>query len=237
MIPLEEAIQEIPAIDLSFFDPAAGKYMTITRGPFPIKVEKPDKEEKIAIISNQQQNKLVLGDEQLGRDIVYIKISPGRFFTKGSFLFHNYFFLWMHLLPPLFFLAISLFYKRRRKLQNNPHYARWLYAPKKAQGFLRKARQYCSSNDSKMFYDTVFQTLQEYLGDKFHLPSQGITISVIDEVLKSRGIDESVLLMIRGLFRECDPARYAPLALGKDAMLHTLKQLEEVIIYFQKNKF
>ncbi len=237
MIPLEESIREIPAIDFSFWDPAAGKYREITKGPFPIRVEKPVREEKLAIVSSQQpQDHPGPGDEMLGRDIVYIKILPGAFSRHGRFLYNNLFFLWMHLVFPLVFLVILFYEKRKRKLKSDPRFARQLSAPKKARAYLLKARQYCSSGDPALFYDTVFQLLQEYLGDKFHLPSQGITMSVVDDVLKSKGTDEAILNMLRVIFRECDAARYSPLASGKDAMLDTLSKAEAVIVYFQKNR-
>jgi len=237
LIPLEESIGEVPAVDFSFFDPAAGKYRVITKGPFPIRVEKPEREEKITIVSNQHpQSPLVFEDGPLGRDIVYIKTLPGAFFKKGRFLFNNSPFLLMHLAFLLVFLCVFLYEKRKRKLKDDPRFARRLCAPKKAREYLLKARQYCSKNDTKMFYDTVFQLLQEYLGDKFHLPSQGITMSVVDEVLKSKGVDEAALDMLRGIFKECDAARYSPGALGKDAMLDTLRKLEEILMFFQKDK-
>jgi len=82
----------------------------------------------------------------------------------------------------------------------------------------------------------LFLTMQEYLGDKFHLSSKGITISVIDEHLRKEGIAEEVLTRLRDIFRECDMVRYASSQLTRDNMRNSLMKLEEVIDYLQRRK-
>lgn len=73
--------------------------------------------------------------------------------------------------------------------------------PKKARAGIKKARGLLAKGDKQGFYDVVFETLQEYLGDKFHLPSKGITVNVIDDILKDEVIDKEALDKLKDIFR------------------------------------
>jgi len=74
------------------------------------------------------------------------------------------------------------------------------------------------------------------LGDKLHLSSKGITISVIDEHLGKNVVAEEILAKLKDIFRDCDMVRYASSHLTQENMRDSLKKLEEVIDYFQRKK-
>ena len=82
----------------------------------------------------------------------------------------------------------------------------------------------------------MFQSLQEYLGDRFHLPSQAITIDIIDGILKPKCVSTDIVNKLRDIFNVCDTARYSSLEFSADEMKQALRKLEEVIDYFQKAK-
>jgi hypothetical protein len=86
------------------------------------------------------------------------------------------------------------------------------------------------------FYDSVFRTTREYLGDRFHIPSAGITSDVVDHTLKAVNVNDDILGKLRNIFKECDMARYAPSALTTAGMEGMLKDLKEAIDYLEKNK-
>ena len=236
LMPLNETIKEIPPINFSFFNTRTGAYQSVSRGPFPISVLKPEKEEAARIVENPQGASASIKEEKLGRDIIFIKASPGNLRQKGKYLYNNPLFLWLQVLPVFSFLFFFIFHRLRRKLQTDIKYARRLAAPKKARQGLRRAKSYFDAGNTKAFYDTVFETLQEYLGDKFHLPSKGITVSIISDSLKNKGVSEAVLAELKDIFNECDLARYSAVAFQKDKMGETLKKLEEVIDSLQRQK-
>ena len=97
-------------------------------------------------------------------------------------------------------MVIYIFELRSRRLKTDLRYARKLSAPRKARAGLNKAGNYLSQGRNKEFYDTLFQSLQEYLGDRFHLPSQAITIDIIDGVLKPKGASIETLNKLRDIF-------------------------------------
>ena len=175
-------------------------------------------------------------EEKLGRDIVYIKPLIGELNRRGTFLYKSKGFLAFQIFPLMAFLLFLGFHARYEKLKTDTRYARMLKAPVKAKEGIRKARGYLAQGEAKEFYDAVFQTLQEYLGDKFHLASRSITVSVIDETLKNKPIPEGILASLKDIFSACDMVRFAASEFKRDDMEDTLKKLEETIDYFQRNK-
>lgn len=236
IIPLNADIKEIPAISFSFFNAQTGQYETITRGPFPIKIVKPEKEEELKIIESKQSAAIFLTEDKLGRDIIYIKDNPGKFRKKEDYLHKNKIFLGFQILPLLIYILIAMLHSRNRRLKKDVKLARQLLAPRKAKAGIRRAGSYLEKGAVQEFYDALFETLQEYLGDKFHLPSKGITVSIIDEQLKDRGLSEEILAKMKDIFSECDMVRYAATHLTKENMRDSLKKLEETIDYLQRNK-
>ena len=236
LIPLNASVKEIPAMSFSFFNPQTGLYETITRGPFPIKIIKPEKEEESKITEAKLPAHSLIQEEKLGRDIIYIKDNLGELNRKGVYLYKNKIFLGFQVIPMLFYLLMVVVNARNRKLATDVKYARQLLAPRKAKTGILRARCLLAKGSVGEFYDTLFDILQEYLGNKFHLPSKGITISIIDEQLKNRSIPEEILSKLRDIFSECDMVRYAASQLTKENMQNSLKRLEEIIDYLQRNR-
>ncbi|MFH1458039.1 MAG: BatD family protein [Candidatus Omnitrophota bacterium] len=235
LLPMNAAVKELPALYFSFFDPKTAQYRTLTKGPFALKVLKPEKEEELKIIESTRPG-MPAFEEKLGRDIVYIKDSLGGLRKKGEFVYKNKMFLWLQMFPLLVFLLLFGFHARSEKLRTDIRYARQLKAPGKAKQGLNKAKGYLGAGKTREFYDTVFQTLQEYLGDKFHFASQSITISIVDDNLKGKSYPPQVLDQLRSVFSDCDMARFAASEFSRADREKTLKNLQEVIDYFQRNK-
>ncbi|MCX5681804.1 MAG: hypothetical protein NT079_06005, partial [Candidatus Omnitrophica bacterium] len=237
LIPLNASIKEIPAFSFGFFNTQTGQYETATKGPFPLKVVKPEKEEELKVVESKPSAAApILEEEKLGRDLIYIKETAGELKKKGDYLYKNKIFLGFQAIPLLLYLFVAWMHARNKKLRTDVKYARQLLAPRKAKIGIRRANSYLEKGSPAEFYDALFEVLQEYLGDKFHLPSKGITISIIDEQLKSRNISEEILMKLKDIFLECDMVRYAASQLTKEHMQNSLKKLEEAIDYLQRHR-
>lgn len=236
VMPLSDKVKEIPRIGFNFFNPESGRYESLVRGPFPISVSKPDKPEELKIVESHPSADGLPEEELLGRDIVYIKTALGRLNPKGRRLYSSPGFIGLQFIPLLGFLGAWGFYSRKKRLYTDIRYARRLSAPKKARAGIKKARELLAQDDKPGFYDAVFETLREYLGDKFHLPSKGITVSVIDDILQGKHIEKEALDKLKDIFQACDMFRYAASESGKEGMSRTLRELEEVIGYLQREK-
>ena len=73
--------------------------------------------------------------------------------------------------------------------------------PKKAKANLKKAQALLKKKDIEVFYSVIFKAVQEYFGDKFHLPTHGITVTIIDDVLRPKSVDENVLNKLKSIFK------------------------------------
>jgi len=229
IIPKDHNITEIPEISFSFFDTASGEYKEIIAPVIPITVNPLPKGEELKVFEVPEEGVAMFRKREiLGRDIIYIKDSPGRLRPKGRFLCQNKLFIAIQFLPILAIISILIFQKRKERLQIDIRYARKLRAPRKAKKNLAHAQRLLDSKEPDKFFDAVFKTLQEYLGDKFHLPTVGITSDVVEE-LTSRSIDKEIIEMLKECFNSCDRARYAPSSITKEEMYNTFKLLREII--------
>ena len=101
---------------------------------------------------------------------------------------------------------------------------------------MSKTKGYLAAGKKKEFYDSVFQTLQEYLGDKFHLASHSITISVVDEILKDKSLPQDILNQLKSVFSDCDMARFSSSELRHEDMKDTFLKLQRAIDFLEKHK-
>ena len=237
IMPMHPDIKEVPAVSFSFFNTETGAYETVTRGPFAITVTKPDKEQQAKIIEGKQlQAQQVPQEEKFGRDIIFIKEPDGGLVTRGSFLYLNRVFWIFQFLAFLAYLCMLGFYSWSKRLRLDIRYARKLQAPGKAREGITRAKKLLKENKTAQFYDSLFDTLQGYLGDRFHLSSKSITAGIIDDILKPKNVSQDILDKLAGLFKDCDMARYAPTGFVASQMQTALRDLREVIDYFQRNR-
>jgi len=236
VIPLNDDVMEVPSVSFSFFDTESGEYRTISRGPVSLSVAKPETREVATIIESAGTAQRTITKEEFGRDIIYIKGSPGTLRKRGAYLHNNPVFLLLHTVPLLLIVAARIVQRRRERLSADIGYARRLSAPKKAGKGIREAGRLLNKGEPVEFYDSVFKTLREYIGDRFHIASGGITADIIDNALKEKGVDESVLAQLQNIFRECDMARYASSEHGPENMKNALNALKDVIDHLERHK-
>lgn len=237
VMPMHENVKEIPAMQFSFFNTDTGDYETITRGPFAITVTKPDREEQPRMIEGGQAPAAGRAqDEKFGRDIIFIKETDSGWRRKGDLLYRNTFFWVVQALALAAYLCILGVYSWSRRLRADVRFARKLQAPGKARRGIVQAQKLLKTGKRGEFYDVIFDTLQEYLGDRFHLASKSITASVVEDILKPRDVGSDILEKVSGIFKDCDMARYAPSGLDEGRMQKALDDLQDVIDHLQRNK-
>jgi hypothetical protein len=90
--------------------------------------------------------------------------------------------------------------------------------------------------DPKVFYGTLFNTLQNYLGHRLHIPPAGVTADTAASGLISREVDPAMVSKVKRLFSVCDTARFAFLEADDMKMRDDKKELEDIIKYFERKK-
>lgn len=232
IIPQSHEITQVPVIEFSYFDPRLKKYQTISRGPFPLTVKKVQ-EEGLQMVSPEGQARL-LAPEVLGRDIVFIKDSPGRFEVMGSRFYHSAFFYVMMALFCALWAALCVMYQRTHKIETDIVYARRLRAPREARKGLKEAARLKNLKHREEFYDALFKTLRQYLGNKLHLSAGTVTFEVVQPRLADQ-LNPEELARIQEAFEECDAIRYAPASVTEETMRESYARIERIIDHLERH--
>jgi len=152
---------------------------------------------------------------------------------KRGFLCENPYFLGGHGIPLVLLLVFYLVQRKREKIKTDKRYARFLKAPGKARGGLKKAAAYLRRNDIVKLYDAVFKTLQDYLGNKMNLPVGSVTAPDVEKMLVDGGHDPEIIKIVKDVFAMCDMARYASFAGKKEEAEETLEKVRKLIDYLE----
>ena len=115
-------------------------------------------------------------------------------------------------------------------------YARSLKAPKKAKIGLTEAKTHLGKGEILPFYDAIFKTLQEYLGDRFNLPKGSLTANVVEDRLRPSGCDEKILNVVSDVFSKCEMARYASTVPKREECKDVMKEVRKIIDYMERVK-
>ncbi len=235
VIPTSDQITEIPALRFSYFDTATKSYQTIEHGPFPLKVKKLEPGEQLKVVGLEQKESASAQQEQLGRDIIFIKDYPGQFQSVGFHVYESFAFYLFIILSIMTLSALLFVYSWQNRLKSDIAYARKLQAPKKAKNGLAHAKHLLAKGDAKAFYDATFKTLQDYLGDKLHLPSGAITFPAVEDIFNSKSIDANIMGSLKAIFDECDMVRFASANFDAIRMRTTYQNLEKIIDYIERH--
>jgi hypothetical protein len=236
LIPESDDVKEVPKADFTYFDPAKKDYVTITRGPIAIQVEKAKEEAPSQVVGPAAQEEKEEPKDELGRDMVYIKELPGRWRHIGYQVYRSPIFPPIVLLPMAALVFLAVVRARADRLRRDTIYASRLNSVRAAKGGLRGLKKCLHGKDEKAFYECLFGTLQGYLGNKLRIPPAGVTSDVVEEMLSAKDVDVDILAVVNGLFKACDEARFAMSAKGAMNMKDDLKRMEEVINYFERKK-
>lgn len=236
LIPLDASVTEIPAIRFSYFDPMQGRYETVTKGPFPLVVKPAPVQERQTIITQPRVVAPPAAPETLGRDIVYIKERLGPLRPIGRTWYRGLWW-WLWCLGAIGFLTVSEGLRRRyRRLVTDPAAARASKAMRRASARLQQARQFKQRSQVPACYEEVFKALQGYVGDRFNVPSAGLTKAELEQHLRPRGIQEDLIRELAECFDRCDAARFAPSSVATDQADTTLQTAESLLKRLERRR-
>lgn len=205
VIPREAAISELPAVRFSYFDPAAGAYRTTSRGPFPIVVRAPEVTQRPQVLVSREDS--IEPVEKLGRDIVYIKDTPGRLHPVGVAFYRSWWFALLQALPPLGFFFLLFSARRRERLASDPRLARFLQAGARAR---RELERLAKNGENGRFYDDLTSTIHAYLGARLNLPPGAVERDRVLSKLCSNGSGELTRREVGEFFDLVERVRYNP---------------------------
>ena len=174
--------------------------------------------------------------EDLAKDIIYIKESYGKWVSADHANFNGALFLPFFGFPLLALISLYVFQERRNRLRRDSVYASRVAAYRYARRGSKSLRRALASGDQKIFYETLFKAIQNYLGAKLRLPSAGLTFDAVDKALISKDIDPAILGKIKNIFDACDATRFAFTQVDNFRMKDDIKEFEEIVNYFERKR-
>jgi len=210
-IPKAAGNLSIPALEFSFFNPQAARYVTLSTPVFPLTVE-PSTQEVQMPSALSQQNLFKKEVELEGKDIRFIwerLPDPGatRIFATA---------FWVIAAADILLLLLCLTGLARLRTEKiysrNTALRRRKTAKPRAQARIRKLHALARSNKDKsfiVFYEEIDKTLTQYLADKFDLSAFGGTRREIEEELTSvLGNEDALHKEILEVYHICDESRF-----------------------------
>lgn len=239
IIPENDKITSIPSASFSFFNPVRKEYKTISQGPINIKVEKARDEQPAQVVSPMpstppEREKPV--PETLGKDIVFIKETPGTLVPFKTPIYIRKIFIPFIATPLILFTALFFAIARRNRLRSDHAYAGRISSLRIAKRAPKALRKKLNSSEPKIFYENLFTFIQEYFGGRLNIPSAGITYGVVEQALAGKHVDEDILRKIRLLFESCDTTRFGSVLPKAVKMKDDLAEFAEVISYFERRR-
>lgn len=228
MIPRTGGTFDIPAIQFSYFDPAAGRYITRTGGPFSIEVA------GSALASGQDASAQRQEDVRLlTSDIRFIYNSVFSLNQTGERFFRSnlYYFLLIGII--VLFGLLLLLWRQQIRLQSDQALLRNRQAQKIAQKRLKKAQLFMKSENQSEFYDEIFRALWGYLADKLNIPVSKLNKDAVSEVFSQREVPSDLADRFIETLNECEFARFAP-GSPQSKMDETYQRTLDTIITLEK---
>ena len=171
-IPQYVGKYEIPATEFTYFDPSAGKYVTLNTPKYDLSVAKGSGTAAQVPVDNNI--------EQKNTDILHIKTGDlGLQKEHVSFVAGWTYWLW-YVLPTILLAAILIYYRKLLKERQNMALMRTKHANKLAKKRLKQAKAYMAASDSGKFYAELLNAIWGYLSDKLGIPVSELNKENID---------------------------------------------------------
>ncbi len=228
MIPTDVNSRQIPAVRFSYFDPKAGAYRTIERGPFLLEVAPPASGEEFQAVGFAQPLS-VSSPEKLGRDIIFIKDDPGSFKRRSGHMARHALFYVAFAVFVQVWAAFLAFYIYRQRLLKDPRFARQRGAAREVYKVFDEAKKHVDPAAVKAFYDTLENGLNEYFVRRLELPPGRAEFVSLEASLKALKVDEKLIAAVEDIYAAAERARFAGLSVAEVDMRTHLADAEDIV--------
>ena len=207
LVPRAPGSHVIPAVELAYFDAAAGRYAVAASDPLTVEVT--------GDVVAGGPVRLGGGRAQPGtarQDIRFIRVATSAFVPIDRQMFRSAVF-WTVVVVPLFGLAGAFALRRHReRLEGNIAYARRRRASRLARSRLAHARGLRAPEQHQAFVAAISQALLGFLGDSLNVAEAGLVRDDIRRALGARGVAGDLIERCLACLDKCDQQRFAPAA-------------------------
>ena len=224
----------VPPVEFSYFNPDAGKYVTLSSKEQNILVQ-PDSTSGSGSSGGTMISGLNKEDIKiLGQDIRFIKIGSAGLSAQGSVLMGNWLYYVIVLLLIAGFVFLLIYLQKRIREQRNAVLVRGKRANKVALQRLRAAEGYMKADNQRQFYEEMLRALWGYMSDKLNIPVANLTKENMREELLKRDVATETTGKYIDIISDCEYAQYSPAGSGQmhevyRQAVETISKLESVI--------
>ena len=237
VVPLDERVKEIPPVVFNYFDPREGKYVSLRKGPFPLKVLPPQAGGVGRIVSLPAGVAEGRDVKLLERNIVFIKGRPGALRRDSGGGAAGTLF-WLVQLVPLCAVAAAFVHARHRaRLSSDQGYARLYRAGGATRARLKSAEKAMRAGRAEEFHGVIARAVSSYVADRLNIPAGGFTPEQVRERLAARGADGALLARLERFYKACDLARFAPGGAGGEEMAQLHREATEILEELRRGKW
>lgn len=209
LIPRHEGNYTIDPVQFSYFNPATGRYVSLSTKAFPIKVNKgTDAAGNVTSLSPADQRDIKL----LNKDIRYIKTSSPDLYKNGEVFFGSAGYYLLLLLGPLLFAGVFAYRRYNEEQNSDVVKVKNRRAAKLAAKHMANAQKELQAGNTKAFYEAVSKGLYGYLSDKLNIPAADLNQENIAAELKARSVNDMLVQKLIGTLDLCEMARFAPVS-------------------------
>lgn len=202
-VPRHQGKYEVPAVEFSYFDPAARQYKTVRTQPFSLDVAKGKSSGSSSNLSKEEV-------ELLNSDIRFIKGGEPQYLHIDDTFFGSIRYWTWYVAAAVLFLAAVLTLRRRAAANADTAGRRGRKANKVAAKRLKKARKLMEHKDSKAFFEETMKALWGYVADKLSIPVSELNRDNVRDTLSTRGVDAELTDRFIRALDDCEFARFAP---------------------------
>ena len=215
-IPRSYGDFDLGPVEYSYYDIAAGRYVTLTSGPLHLSVARGAELESAVPAGGQLvQNRRDVKD--LGSDIRFISTRMPSLSSTGSFFIFSPLFWGLAGMLLLAAAAVWFLLRRRAALRADVAGSRNRAASKMARKRLALAGDFLQKNLYTAFYEELHKALLGFVSDKLNMDAGDMSRENISARLVESGVSEGLTADFSALLDACEYARYAPDS-GHEAM-------------------
>jgi hypothetical protein len=229
LVPKTEGDLSLPPFALTYFDPQAGAYRQIETQALVIHVAPGENLVPGPLPAENDKQDVVL----LAGDIRHIKSAPPALATQRTPYLERPLYWLGWIAPLLAVVGVWTWERRRQRLSSDVAYARAQRARRLARKRLAQARKQ-AQEDEDAAYAAVARALGDYLGDKFNLPSAGLTRDAIRQALGQHAVPETLIERALAGLDWADSGRFAPIAAGRDVG-ELIDEAEDIVAELERS--
>ena len=194
-LPLEPGHFNIPAVTLTYFNPATGQYEKTTAKGYSINVARGKESEKSQTRSTRAFDKKLLVPDPLAK--------------IHTPLIDRFSYWLCYILSSLILGGIVWYYRKIVALKADQMGLRSRKAAKIATRRLRRAAD-CMKRDNKdKFYEEMLKALWGYVSDKLKIPTSDLTKENVVAKLEASGVSQPTVASFLKLVEDCEFSKYS----------------------------